>query len=155
MEQKDIERFWSKVDKKGDDECWDWTGGSKNKDGYGNFWLNKKSVIAHRVSLFLATGTWGECAIHSCDQPCCVNPKHLRWGTIQENMSDKVLKNRQYIPPPGELHHNSKLTEIEVLEIRAKYLDKNRGLVKDIVAEYGISISTFYAITSRRLWSHI
>ena len=34
-----MERFWSKVDKCGEDDCWEWQG-KKNGKGHGEFYLN-------------------------------------------------------------------------------------------------------------------
>lgn len=42
-----LERFWIKVDQRGDDECWPWIAG-KNSSGYGSFWDGTRSVCAHR-----------------------------------------------------------------------------------------------------------
>lgn len=86
-------RFWTKVDRRGDGECWPWLAG-RNKDGYGTFWLDRPGVLATHVSLMLAgkPRPIGLIALHSCDSPSCVNPAHLRWGTRGENsreMSDK------------------------------------------------------------------
>jgi hypothetical protein len=33
-------------------------------------------------------------ALHSCDRPQCCNPAHLRWGTVTENMQDKIQRGR-------------------------------------------------------------
>lgn len=89
-----IERFWSKVDKRGPDECWPWTGG-KFWDGYGWFSVAGAKKKAHRVSFFLQHGRWPEpCCLHRCDNPGCVNPVHLFEGTHTDNMRDRERKGR-------------------------------------------------------------
>lgn len=92
---KDIERFWSKVDKKGEDECWEWKA-SKSKSGYGDFWLNGKNVRANRAAWVIANGSIenGLCACHKCDNPGCCNPSHLFLATSEENTLDRHLKGR-------------------------------------------------------------
>ena len=79
------------------DTCLEWTG-YRNADGYGRFYLeNKKIVYAHRYAWTLEHGEIpeGMCVLHHCDNPGCVNVKHLFLGTLQDNMDDKVRKNRQ------------------------------------------------------------
>lgn len=91
----DEERFWCKVEKKSDDECWNWIG-QKDEDEYGKIKIAGKVIRAHRYSYSLHHGTITKQFIcHSCDNPSCVNPKHLWPGTPKENMIDKVKKNRQ------------------------------------------------------------
>jgi len=98
----DEARFWSKVDKRGPDECWPWTTGL-NHDGYGAFSYTGENgrVIrlgAHRWILGHLRGTHlgpGEEACHSCDNPPCCNPAHLRVGSHQDNMTDMAERNRQ------------------------------------------------------------
>lgn len=64
-------------------------------DGYGAQKFNGKSWGAHRLALFLATDELGEVCMHSCDNPLCINPSHLQWGTHSDNVADKVSKGRQ------------------------------------------------------------
>jgi len=95
LTDKDIARFWSKVDRRGPDECWEWSG-SKNPDGYGLFSLRGRGYRSHRVSWSIAHGgvPCGMHVCHHCDNPACVNTSHLFIGTNYDNMRDKVLKGR-------------------------------------------------------------
>lgn len=92
---KDIERFWNKVFISDFESCWNWQA-SKFKGGYGIFKFHGRKIGAHRFSLWLSTGVIPEkeYACHTCDNPPCVNPKHLFWGTPQDNNKDTVSKNR-------------------------------------------------------------
>lgn len=113
------ERFWSKVDVRGEDECWPWKAAERKKgDGYGAFWLDGRHQPAGRVALELS-GTnvpEGMHVCHKCDNPPCCNPKHLFVGTHQENNQDKVRKGRH---AHGERNGNAKLTSAQVAEIRS------------------------------------
>jgi hypothetical protein len=92
---KDIERFWSKVDKRGEDECWEWKD-HKDRGGYGKIWLSGRNVLAHRFAWVIANGKMpdGLFACHKCDNPACCNPNHLFAGTSQDNIDDRVRKGR-------------------------------------------------------------
>ncbi len=87
--------FWDNVDKCGSDECWEWTAG-KHKDGYGHLKVQGKMKLAHRVviSLLGCDIPEGLQVLHHCDNPPCVNPKHLFFGTHDDNMKDKAKKCR-------------------------------------------------------------
>lgn len=96
-----LERFWSKVDKSaGPNECWPWIAG-KHRHGYGVIGIGDKTYLAHRISLQIATGEAGKVARHLCDNPPCVNPTHLLWGTHDDNMKDHGFRGK---------HHNSAKT---------------------------------------------
>jgi hypothetical protein len=115
------ERFWSKVVKT--ESCWLWTGFTSK--GYGKFFTANKSVRAHRWSWENKNGPIpeGTDILHSCiGQRNCVNPDHLRPGTNQENVIEKVSQGRQ---AKGETNGRAKLTESQVLDIREKYKTGN------------------------------
>jgi hypothetical protein len=91
--ETDQDRFWSKVTK--GPGCWEWQA-CRNKLGYGMFLLNRRSQLAHRVSAVIAGMKLdrGLEVMHTCDNPCCVNPAHLRVGTHRDNMRDAIEKGR-------------------------------------------------------------
>ena len=100
------DRFWERVDKTGD--CWLWTG-SLNATGYGTIGKGGRGngiYLAHRVSFELHHGPIpdGLFVIHSCDNPPCVNPAHLRAGTSRDNMQDAISRGRWTSPMAKRTH---------------------------------------------------
>lgn len=97
-DEKTLARFWSKVDRRGDDECWPWTGGAHPR-GYGRFTLqHPRTVAAHRFAWEIANGREfprGLNGCHRCDNPPCVNPAHIWPGTQAENLADMYAKGRR------------------------------------------------------------
>lgn len=90
------DRFWARVEKRGPDECWPWTG-YRDAKGYGQIALNRRTAEgAHRVSWALARGEIpdGIHVLHRCDNPPCCNPAHLFLGTHADNMWDMKAKGR-------------------------------------------------------------
>jgi hypothetical protein len=90
------QRFWSKVDRRSDSECWPWLG-YRNPKGYGRFTAAGRGVPAARIAWCLASGTdfpAGLLACHRCDNPPCCNPAHIWPGTHAENQRDMALKGR-------------------------------------------------------------
>lgn len=103
LSEKDIQRFWSKVDIKGANDCWPWKAKSRGVNGYGLLkHFSGANIIASRISCFLAHGAppySGARTLHSCDNPPCCNPQHLRWGTAKDNVED-AMKRKRHINPP-------------------------------------------------------
>ncbi len=98
----DEARFWTFVQKT--DTCWLWTGAKFRKD-YGAFRSKGKIRHAHRYSYELAHGVEltdiQQVLMHTCDNPPCVNPAHLRLGTHADNVADMIAKGRN---SRGEKH---------------------------------------------------
>jgi DNA-binding Xre family transcriptional regulator len=89
----DEQRFWSKVDRSGD--CWLWTG-ARRPLGYGALKVDGHVLHAHRVAYELVYGEIPAelVVLHTCDNPPCVNPAHLRLGTRSDNTRDMYAKGR-------------------------------------------------------------
>jgi hypothetical protein len=89
-------KFNKKIDRSaGPTACWLWCG-SDNGQGYGMFRVNKSYRLAHRCAAALAFGEVGAglLVMHTCDNPPCVNPAHLRVATQSDNMRDRSEKGR-------------------------------------------------------------
>lgn len=90
-------RFWSKVDRRGSDDCWPWIAKAKHKHGYGMFTVATGFVdYSHRLAFALANGGMPEGTYirHSCDNPPCCNPMHLLEGTQADNVQDMMRRGR-------------------------------------------------------------
>ena len=156
VSEKDIERFWSKVDVRGVEDCWEWLAG-KRTGGYGVIRIKSKSCAASRVSWILHNGEIadGLCICHKCDNPACVNPNHLFLGTYKDNAQDMVAKGRQgTCKAKGEKSGRSKLSEKQVIEIREKYITFSPS-IRQLAKEYCVPSSTLYDIISYITWKHI
>lgn len=90
-------RFDGKFLRRDPDECWPWAAGQRG-GGYGGFHLDGREVYAHRYALERKIGRKleeGELALHSCDNRLCVNPDHLRVGSIKDNVIDCMIRGRR------------------------------------------------------------
>lgn len=134
-------------------DCWEWVGG-KSSNGYGAFNINRKMCCAHRVSyaLFVDRIPDDMDVCHKCDNRACVNPAHFFLGTNQDNMNDKVKKNRQshHTKNRGENHWSHKLTEQEIYQIRE--MSKQGYTQQEIANVFGVSQSNIYNIQTGRKW---
>ena len=142
-------RFWGKVQKCGDGDCWLWTG-SRNKFGHGHFNNQPIGNTAHRTAWFLTNGAIpdGMFVCHRCDNPPCVNPKHLFLGTNEDNMRDAAQKNRT---AHGSRAHGSKLSEADIpviLEMLGKGISQSAIAVRFRVSQGQIS-----RIKSGAIWT--
>lgn len=142
--------FWKKVARTDPNDCWPWTG-KKSSSGYGRFRMDGQTQTASRVALFYATGRMPKnCVLHSCDNPPCVNPKHLREGSHKDNAKDRGERNRT---ARGDKIPSSVLTEARVLIIKERL---TRGDKVGVIArDEGVDSSTISNIRRGRTWKHI
>lgn len=144
-----IERFWKFVSIPDDkSQCWEWIG-RKNYKGYGVMKINNHSIQSHRFSYELHIGKIpnGLIICHTCDNPACVNPKHLWAGTIADNNRDRDIKGRKAL---GEQNGKSKLTEKDVREILHMF---SLGYsCAEIARKFNHPHSTIYAVKIGRSW---
>lgn len=135
-------RFLEKVEKT--ETCWLWTASTKR--GYGNFKIDGKQKIAHRVAYTLWIGEIpdGLLVRHKCNNPHCVNPDHLEIGTRQDIANDMVRAGRQAIQK-GEQH---KLTREQVDEIRSRVGQTQQKLAE----EFGVSNQQISRILNHKRW---
>lgn len=140
-------------------ECIEWTK-ARSPKGYGLRWYKGATRRAHRVAYCEAHGLSlediaGQSVLHSCDNPPCVNPEHLRLGDHTDNMRDRVERGTAKGPRAyrGEHHHEAKLTSAQVEEIRKRfvpYCKINGGTA--LAREFGVSQPTVSAIANEREW---
>jgi len=143
------ELFWSKVEKT--ETCWNWKA-FKDRQGYGLFCIKSTGTSrAPRVSYQLHhpdENIEGLAICHTCDNPACVNPKHLFKGTWKDNLQDMVKKGRSR---KGEKAINAKLTTVDVLRIRA-----NPSISSNVFAkQFGMSRAAIIDARSGKNWKHI
>lgn len=132
------------------DECWEWDGVKSDRSGYGLIQIEGRRVRVHRLSYEVHVGPIPDGMIvrHTCDNPPCLNPQHLKLGTHDDNMRDMKSRGRS---SRGVARSNHKLTDNQVLEIFRRTSDANRTLAR----EYGVSEWTIQHIRSGKRWSHI
>ena len=121
--------------------------------GYGQIEINGKALMHHRLAYCKANNVSldsiaDKVVRHTCDNPRCVNPEHLLIGTHADNSNDRAVRNRTAV---GVRASRSRLTEAQVLEIRARRWGSN----KDLGLEFGIDASCISDIRTRKTWKHI
>ena len=102
------ERYWAKVEKRGDDECWGWKAATDGH-GYGRIQHtvgNPRIISASQASWEVYHGPIpsGKVVMHTCDNPPCSNPAHLRLGSMQDNTRDMMAKGRNRNQYTGVTH---------------------------------------------------
>lgn len=140
--------FWRLVNKKSENECWEWLGSRDKNTGYGYF---RRNFGAHRWSFLLANGklTPGLLVCHKCDNKICVNPSHLFEGTYQDNNDDMKRKGRCVHLP---LFHRSKITLDDFILIR-KVFKPYVFTGKMISEKYGYGRRTVRKVLENGPWA--
>lgn len=157
------EKFWARVDTSGGpNACWIWKGsrkGGKDKNGrdYGYVWKargdgSKRKVLAHRLAWewYNEESAGKFDVLHKCDNPPCVNWRHLFLGTQGDNNRDMYRKGRG---PVGERSGQAKLTANQVKEIQKLLC---AGIwVADIARHYKVHHATIDGIKNGSQWKSL
>ena len=156
------------------DSCWEWKGPKNKSQGYGVLFLNQNKengrrmvMSAHRYAYIKYFGEIPEekCVMHSCDNPCCTNPAHLKIGTWADNNADRSAKGRSgsrvYTQEQKSQYHErfhgqnnpiSKLTDATARAVKYAHPDLTG---RAVVALYGISKVTANNVRAGRSWQHV
>ncbi|MCK5607586.1 HNH endonuclease [Candidatus Pacearchaeota archaeon] len=134
------------------DGCIEWQG-CRNACGYGVVRVDRATMLAHRVTYeaFVKKIPSGLQVLHQCDNPACVNIKHLFIGTHQDNMNDKKKKGRD---ATGEAVGGSKLTPSDVRKIREMNSTGEYSLNK-MGKKFSVSHKTIQKVVNGVTWKHV
>lgn len=137
-----------------DNDCWEWNG-SRNARGYGQINSGRKSksgnylpVLAPRVAWSMAYGELSseQVVCHKCDNPKCVNPKHLFLGTRADNNADMAKKGRTL---NGEYRPQAKLSDLDIALIRETYASGKYSQAQ-VAKMFSISASHVSMVVNRK-----
>lgn len=153
------ERFWSKVVKRGADECWLWTGAAytdKSGNKRGQIWDGVRVISAPKAALMFS-GRWvdGRMALHRCSSTLCVNERHLYAGTPSNNVRDSIAAGTHVgnPAPRGAKNYNAKLRASDIPKIRsARYAGMSYQKIADMSS---VSKSGIAKIMDGVTWSHV
>ena len=145
------QRFWEKVQRKGESECWSWASAFGSK-GYGIFWVGgtRRNDMAHRVAYELTHTKIPEGLLvrHSCDNPSCVNPNHLLLGTQKDNVRDALERNRAAVGERNKGGGNVLSAE----KARGVYAMRGRATMIQTAAMFNIGKTTVGHVWNGRTW---
>lgn len=154
-----LSRFWEKVERHGPDECWLWKGAS-TANGYGQMAIGEggRKALATHIALAI-DGRFRHhqqmLALHSCDNPICVNPRHLRWGTSKENTADCMGRGRMRLAdrsnaPRGSYNRKAKLNAAKV-----RYIRSSNQTTTQLAAELGVTSGCISSVRRGKTWGHL
>jgi len=128
--------------------CIEWKK-SKTKDGYGITYEPGKYTLVHRYTWEQHNGLipQGMVIRHKCDNPSCYKIEHLELGTRKQNTQDMLDRKRASV---GSAHPISKLTEQDVLDIRASKLSCEK-----LARMYNCNSSNIHHIKTKKTWRHV
>jgi hypothetical protein len=125
-------RLTSRIERRGADECWEWRY-ARSAGGYGQMWHAGRVRYVHRLVYEMECGPIpaGAHVLHSCDNPPCCNPAHLRVGTHADNMDDMRRRGRANGGTP-------KLTREQASALREAYAHGGVSQ-RSLARSYGIT----------------
>jgi hypothetical protein len=111
-------------------------------------------MLAHRASWTIHIGpippsdaAHGTVVMHTCDNPACVNPEHLRLGTQADNVQDMIDKRRRPRRniPSGVEHWNSSFKSQADIDLICSTV----GQTKELAERFGVDVCTIKRLRRR------
>lgn len=160
MKRNTLQDVWKYIDKRGEDECWNWTRGLSG-GGYAQFALGRKLYQAHRAAYASVNPGGIELAapkdrkahgilMHTCDNRACCNPKHLIVATQMQNMRDAFSKKRMSTRD-GVLNGRAVLNHERAAAIRARLIEGETRA--QIARDFGVSWNCIDMVHRGERWS--
>jgi DNA-binding XRE family transcriptional regulator len=151
---KTLHRLWSRIiiPKDYENDCWLWTAGTDD-NGYGYIHFLGKRYRSPRVIYECYNGPIPEGLLirHTCDNPPCVSPYHLKTGTDYDNIHDAIDRGRFAY---GENNGRSLLTENDVKDI-LNYLWEGNITCVELGKMYDVHSTTINQISLGKVWKKI
>lgn len=128
--------------------CWNCTSHAKDKDGY----IRCIRGTYKRLHRYMYAQRYGDITSdiiirHTCDNPSCINPEHLLAGNVNDNINDRMIRNRSAI---GVRNGRTKLTELQVLEIY-----HSNSTICELSKKYNIHAKSIYDIKRKKNWKYL
>ncbi len=146
MKKDVLERFVTKFERRGANDCWPWTG-AKNNNGRGVFSWTERVASRAAYVLFVGPIPDGQVVRHTCDNGACVNPAHLLLGSQRDNMQDAIDRHRFV---RGEASPNAKLDEDRVRSILT-----STDSIEVLADRYSVSPEMIGMIQRGLRWKHV
>lgn len=131
--------------KRSEGGCLNWDGPVTSK-GYGlGMKADGKYVRAHRLAYRLHVGAIpaGAHVLHHCDNRRCCEPTHLYLGSNEENIVDKMVRDRS----------GKKLCREQVARIKARLAAGESR--RSLASAFGVNPSNITRIATGERWAHV
>jgi hypothetical protein len=139
--------------------CWEWNG-SRDRHGYGRMQCtvgNKIHVkFAHRLAYKHFHPEWDETGgvLHSCDNPSCWNPAHLRTGNQKDNVQDMICRGRANpTGAKGVRNSHAKLSEAQAYEAIGRFAEGET--LRSLADRFGVTETNVRLLVTRKSWRHL
>lgn len=135
--------------------CWEVISHPSDAFGYKVITIKNKVYKIHKLVLEEKLGKKlenKEMTLHSCDNPCCCNPDHLRCGNAKENMNDKKERNREKYLRGSDLPHTI-LNEDDVYKIKEDLLNNHDAT--ELAKQYNVNPKVIMDIRATKTWKYI